>query len=155
MLATRNEEANIASCLKPVKDFADEIIVVDEESIDKTRQIAKKFGAKVYKVKHEPIFHKTKQKALDKAGGDWILQLDADERVTEPLANEIKKIINLPNNELQKRLLVRPERPRGVEGPRGIRESWTKKIRLFKRYQKLIEQNPLHSLFLIFSFSSH
>src|SRR3990172_1056786 len=62
VLATRNEETNIEACLDSVKNIADEIIVIDENSSDKTREIAKKFGAKVYKVKHEPIFHKTKQK---------------------------------------------------------------------------------------------
>ena len=70
VLATRNEEKNIKACLESVKDIADEIIVVDESSTDKTRDIVKKMGATVYKVKHEPIFHITKQKALDKATGD-------------------------------------------------------------------------------------
>lgn len=101
VLATRNEESNIGPCLESVKDIADEIIVVDESSTDKTREIAKRNGAKVYKVEHEPIFHITKQKALEKASGDWILQLDADERVTPPLAKEIKEVINLSGEELK------------------------------------------------------
>ena len=106
VLATRNEEVNIGHCLESVKQIADEIIVVDEDSSDKTREIAKKYGAKVYKVNHEPIFHKTKQKAIDKATGDWILQLDADERMSPELANEVKNVINLPQNDLEKRVLV-------------------------------------------------
>jgi len=93
VLATRNEEANIRRVIASVQDLADEIIVVDEGSTDKTRSIAKELGAKVFKVKHEPIFHKTKQKALAKAKGDWILQLDADEVVTSGLAEEIKSVL--------------------------------------------------------------
>jgi glycosyltransferase involved in cell wall biosynthesis len=94
VLATRNEEENIARCLESVKDIADEIIVVDEESSDKTRQIAEKLGAKVFTEPHHEIFHITKQRALDKAGGEWILQLDADEVVTPELAKDIQIVVD-------------------------------------------------------------
>lgn len=94
VLAVRNEEKNLGRCLESVKDIADEIVVVDEHSADKTREIAQKFGAKVYLESHHDIFHITKQKALDLATGDWIFQLDADEVVTNDLAKEIKKVLN-------------------------------------------------------------
>lgn len=136
VLATRNEEDNIGPCLESVQSIADEIIVVDESSTDKTREIAKRLGAKVYKVKHEPVFHKTKQKAIDKAMGDWIFQLDADERVTKNLALEIEKVVKSSNKELLSRVLCHPGRVRGVEGSREER----KKHRLFIRHQRLIEQ---------------
>lgn len=103
VLATRNEENNIADCIDSVKEIADEIIIFDEQSEDRTVEIAKRLGAKVYSVPHEPIFHKTKQKALDKASGDWILQLDADERVTPKLAKEIKEVIQLSDEEIKNR----------------------------------------------------
>lgn len=93
VLATYNEVANIADCLKSAKDLADEIIVVDGSSTDQTRQIAKKLGAKAFKVTNKPIFHFNKQLAVDKANGRWILQLDADERLTPELIAEIKTII--------------------------------------------------------------
>jgi len=93
VLATFNEQDNITACLKSVKGFADEIIIYDESSTDKTRDIAKKMGAKVFKVKHEPIFHITKNKAINKATGDWILQLDADERLTKEMKSEIGNIL--------------------------------------------------------------
>ncbi|HKB88314.1 MAG TPA: glycosyltransferase family 2 protein [Patescibacteria group bacterium] len=93
VLATRNEEENIARCLESVKDIADEIIIVDEYSTDKTRDIAEKLGARVYLEPHHGIFHITKQKALDKAKGDWILQLDADEVVTEKLSKDIIQVL--------------------------------------------------------------
>ena len=94
VLATFNEEDNIRACLDSIKGFADEIIVYDESSTDKTREIAEKMGAKVFKVEHEPIFHITKNKAINKASGDWILQLDADERLTKEMKQEIKDILS-------------------------------------------------------------
>lgn len=94
VLATRNEEENIARCLESVKSIASEIIIFDEYSTDKTREIAESFGAKVYFEPHHDIFHITKQKALEKAKGEWILQLDADEVVTPELAKEINEVVN-------------------------------------------------------------
>lgn len=93
-IATFNEEKNIGPCLETVKDWVDEIVVVDEASSDKTREIARKYGAKVIKTTHKPIFHISKQMAIDAATGEWILQLDADERVTLELRDEILKTIN-------------------------------------------------------------
>lgn len=114
VLATRNEEGNIGRCLESVKDIADEIIVVDEYSTDKTCEIAQKFGAKVFSEPHHEIFHITKEIALEKAAGDWILQLDADEVVTSELSKEIREVLN---------------------------ETYVyKKNNLFERHQKLIEQ---------------
>ncbi|MDQ7001559.1 MAG: glycosyltransferase family 2 protein [Ghiorsea sp.] len=95
VLATFNEENNIGDCLKTIKDWADEIIVVDGESTDRTVEIAKKHGAKVFITSNKPIFHINKQMAIDKAKGDWILQLDADERVTPELRDEILKITKI------------------------------------------------------------
>ena len=94
VLATRNEEENIKRCLESVKDIVSEIIIFDEYSTDSTREIAEKLGAKVYLEKHHDIFHITKQKALEKAKGEWILQLDADEVVSEELAEQVLAIIN-------------------------------------------------------------
>lgn len=100
-IATFNEEKNIADCLESVK-WADEIIVVDEKSSDKTVQIAKKFTKKIFSVGHgsnhslghDTMFHKTKQLALDKCSGNWILSIDADERVSPELRDEVIKTIN-------------------------------------------------------------
>ena len=93
VLATFNEEANIKTCLESVKGWVDEIIIVDEQSTDKTKEIAEGLGAKVYSEPHEQIFHITKNKAINKAKSTWILQLDADERVTEEMKKEIIGIL--------------------------------------------------------------
>jgi len=95
-IATHNEEKNIATCLKSVYDLADEIVLVDGESTDKTVDIAKKFGpkVKVFKTGNKAMFHINKQLSLEKATGEWILQLDADEVVSEELRREIGEITN-------------------------------------------------------------
>jgi glycosyltransferase involved in cell wall biosynthesis len=96
VLATFNEEENLSALLDSVKNLADEIIVVDGSSVDKTAEIARKYGAKVLMVRNLPNFHINKQKAIDLATKDWIFQLDADERVSKELADEIKA--KLTNN---------------------------------------------------------
>jgi glycosyltransferase involved in cell wall biosynthesis len=105
VLATRNEEKNIGTCLESVKSIADEIIIVDEESTDGTRDIAGGYGAKVFTEPHHDIFHVTKQVALGKATGMWILQLDADEVVTPGLSREITNVVKMTNTEIQARRL--------------------------------------------------
>ena len=118
VLATRNEEANLMRCLESAKRIADEIIVVDEYSSDRTREIAKKYGAKVYLEPHHEIFHITKQKALEKASGKWTLQLDADEVVTSELASQLKKVIN----------------------DQTVKITDKTKLKLFHRHQQLLER---------------
>jgi len=94
VLATYNEEKNLPACLESVQSFADEVIVVDGTSTDDTVAIAKRYGAKVTVTTNPLIFHINKQKAIDMAAKDWILQLDADERVTSELASEIQEVIH-------------------------------------------------------------
>lgn len=93
VLATYNEEENIKKCLDSIKDFADEIIVVDGESTDGTVDIAKKMGAKVILTTNKPMFHTNKQMAMDAATSDWVLQLDADEVADEELKKFIVKVL--------------------------------------------------------------
>lgn len=102
VLATYNEEQNIGPCLESVRKIADEVVVVDGSSNDKTRGIARSFGARVIKRKNYPVFHINKQRALEEARYEWILQLDADERVTAQLADEIKKVTRMSGTEIEK-----------------------------------------------------
>lgn len=90
IIITGNEEKNIRDCLKSVS-WADEIIVVDSESKDLTVNIAKEFTDKVFIHKWEG-FALQKSYALNLAKNEWILSLDADERVTPELADEIQNI---------------------------------------------------------------
>ena len=93
VVITLNEEKNLPRCLKSVKNIVDEIIVVDSGSKDKTIEVAKKFGAKVYLRKFDN-FANQKNFATLKASGDWILSLDADEKISSKLADEIHSLIS-------------------------------------------------------------
>lgn len=93
VLAVFNEERNLRGCLEAVKDLAWEIVLADGGSKDKTLDIAKEYKARIIRTNNPPIFHINKNKAIDAAKGDWILQLDADEIVTEELAKEIKQVV--------------------------------------------------------------
>lgn len=97
LIITKNEEDVIADCLDSVKDLADEIIVVDD-SIDKTAEIAEKLGAKVVKNSFEN-FSDQRNQALKYAKNDWIFYIDADERATPDFVREAKqKIKDAPDN---------------------------------------------------------
>ena len=89
-IITFNEEENILRTLASVKDIAYEIIVVDSGSTDRTVEIAKGFGAKVF-IEEWKGFAAQKNSALDKCTCDWILSLDADEEVSNELAEEIPR----------------------------------------------------------------
>lgn len=90
VIITFNEEKNIRAAIDSVA-WADEVVVVDSESTDRTREIANELGAKVI-VNKWPGFSKQKEFAMNKAANDWILSLDADERVTPELAKEIQQL---------------------------------------------------------------
>ena len=90
-LATFNEEKNIVDCIESLKLFADEIIVVDGSSSDRTAELAEKLGAIVIKTTNKPMFHINKNIAFKNCRGEWIFYIDADERVTGELAAELKE----------------------------------------------------------------
>lgn len=92
-IITKNEAHNIEACLNSVA-WADEIIVVDSGSTDGTVDICRKYTDKVV-VTGWPGYGEQKQRALEMATGEWVLSLDADERVTPPLKEEI--LSKLPN----------------------------------------------------------
>ena len=91
VVITKNEEANIQDCLRSVQ-WANELIVVDAESCDKTVKLARACGAKV-SVRPWPGFGLQKNFGMAQASSDWILILDADERVTEELGGEVRTCI--------------------------------------------------------------
>ncbi len=93
VILTKNEEKRIADCINSVSDWADEVIVVDDESTDNTREIAKSLGAKVF-VRKMDIEGRHRNWAYSKAKNDWVFSVDADERPTEELKQEIASVIN-------------------------------------------------------------
>lgn len=100
-IITKNEEDHIADCLKSARLVADEIIVLDSGSSDRTAEIAKEY-ADVVEVTDWPGFGIQKQRALEKATGDWVLSLDADERITPDLAREINHHLADPDADAYK-----------------------------------------------------
>ena len=95
ILITRNEAANIAACLESVA-WADEIVVVDSGSTDETPAICRRYTQNLT-VTDWPGFGPQKNRALDRATGDWVLSIDADERVTPELRAEIEQVLQAPD----------------------------------------------------------
>lgn len=93
ILITKNEVQNIKACLDSVH-FADEIIVVDNGSTDGTIELARAAGATVIVTDDWPGFGPQKSRALAAANGEWILSIDADERITPELEKEILQTIH-------------------------------------------------------------
>ena len=141
-LAVYNEEGSLGRCLASVKDIADEIVVVDGGSTDKTVSIAKKYKAVVITTTNPAMFHINKKKVLDASHGDWILQLDADEAVSKSLKEEILFV-------MESRLV-----PNGYFIPRHnyFLGDWLRKggqypdyvIRLFRRGSGKFPQKSVH-----------
>ena len=90
-MATFNEQENIVDCLKSLKHFADEIVVVDGSSSDQTAQLAAKLGAQVMITSNKSMFHINKNLAIANCQGDWIFLIDADERISHQLVEEIRQ----------------------------------------------------------------
>lgn len=93
IIITKNEASNIRACLESVA-WADEIIAVDSGSTDDTVSICKAMGAQVYVHADWPGFGQQKNRALSYATKDWVLSIDADERVTPELREELIQAMN-------------------------------------------------------------
>jgi glycosyltransferase involved in cell wall biosynthesis len=93
IIITKNEAGNIGDCLRSVA-FASELIVLDSGSTDDTVALAKAAGAQVHTTPDWPGFGPQKNRALNLATGDWVLSLDADERITPALKQQIENAIS-------------------------------------------------------------
>ncbi len=98
LIIARDEELMIAACISTVL-WCDEILVIDTGSVDKTAQIAERFGAKVIAFSH-PSFSRLREEALKRSNCDWVMYLDADERITPQLAKEIQVNIETQSAEI-------------------------------------------------------
>ncbi|MGY8903246.1 MAG: glycosyltransferase family 2 protein [Burkholderiales bacterium] len=149
VVITKNEAANLQACLASVS-FADELVVVDSGSTDGTLAIAQACGARVLQTADWPGFGPQKNRALDAAGGVWVLSIDADERVTPELAQEIVAIVSSVNMD---------GGPSAYEMPRLTRFcgqwihhcGWTpdRVLRLFKRGQARFSDDLVHERVLL------
>jgi glycosyltransferase involved in cell wall biosynthesis len=145
VVITKNEEANIERCLKSVQ-WADEIVVVDAESTDRTVEIARGLLAVVI-IRPWEGFAKQKEFAMQQAKHEWIFSIDADEEVTAELKEEILKTVRSEGT------------LNGYEVPRRsfFLGKWIKnggwypgyQLRLFKRSKARMNHRPVHEGFLI------
>lgn len=101
VVITKNEESDLPRCLRSVW-FADEIVVLDSGSTDRTVEIAREFTDKVFVSDDWPGFGPQKNRALSHATGDWVLSLDADEWVTAELAEEIQVVLQKSEKDVYK-----------------------------------------------------
>lgn len=93
VINTWNEEKNLPRAIASIKQLASEIVVVDMESTDKTKEVAKKLGAKVFNHHYVGYVEPARNFALEKAEGPWILILDADEEIPDKLGKQLKKTV--------------------------------------------------------------
>ncbi|MFI4923221.1 MAG: glycosyltransferase family 2 protein [Burkholderiales bacterium] len=145
IIITKNEEQNIRACLESVV-WADEIIVVDSGSSDNTVGICKNMGAQVH-VMDWPGFGPQKNRALNLSTGDWVLSLDADERVSSELRSEIQSAIANPVDAVA----FRVPRSSSYCG-RIMRHSgwWPDYVmRLFKRGHARFSDDPVHERLIV------
>jgi glycosyltransferase involved in cell wall biosynthesis len=92
VLIVYNEEKNLAACLDTVK-WADEIVVVDSHSTDRTEEIARRYTDAIFQKEYRGHIDK-KRHAVAKASHDWVFSIDADERATPSLVEEIKRVLS-------------------------------------------------------------
>ncbi len=99
-----NEEKNLHHSLSSSIDIADEVIVINPGSTDKTEEIARSYGKKVkiFQTDNPRNFLVNKVRAIEKAKGEWVLQLDADEELTPALKEEILRVIESKDSSLEK-----------------------------------------------------
>src|SRR3989344_779317 len=127
-IATYNEEQNIHYPLDSAYSLVDEVVLVDGGSTDKTVEKAKSYGKKVrvFSEDNPSMFHINKQKAIERARGEWILQLDADESLSPELKEEIKTLLN-PKSETRNPFTVNPFRM----NPKQYQNSYDKNSKHF------------------------
>lgn len=159
VISAFNEENNIKDCLQSVA-WADEVIVIDNSSIDKTVQIAKKHASKIYSQPNRKMLNTNKNYGFAKAKNDWILNLDADERVSDELRKEIQQLLSKDiyiDSRLPASPVGRRGNDRGISGfemPRKniIFGKWIKhgiwwpdyQIRLFKKEKGKFDCRHVH-----------
>ena len=139
----KNEEQRIERCINSVKNYVDEMIVVDTGSTDKTIDIVKKLGAKVFEIEWEDDFSKARNYAISKAKGNWIIFLDADEYVIEEdrkyIRNYVIEAINKNSEGIMVEMInVDSEKVQSIFRP----------VRIFKRSPKIQYTGKIHELVL-------
>ena len=159
-MIVKNEQKNLSELLPTIKEYVDEIIIVDTGSTDKTKEEAKKYTDKIFDFKWTEDFSEARNFSLTKSTKEWILILDADERITKKDLEKLKELTN------KKELIAYKFEQRNYsnkEKPIKWRESkednyeeskqykgWQYRgiIRLFKNDKRIKFEYPIHETVL-------
>lgn len=138
ILITKNAEKILEACLSAVKSIADEIIILDSGSEDNTLEIAKQFTSHVISTDW-PGFGIQKQRALDRATGDWVLSIDADEVLSDALQKEISEVVRRSDYDAFEinRIMIFAQKPVSCFGKEYC-------LRLFKRDKAYFSKDMVH-----------
>ncbi|MCE5264217.1 MAG: glycosyltransferase [Deltaproteobacteria bacterium] len=157
-MIVKNEEQHLVRCLKSIRDIVDEIIVVDTGSTDKTKEIARVFGARVFDFPWTGDFAAARNHSLAQATGHWILILDADEVLSPLDFKELKGIIGkkssspaayiIKTRNYVKNVGVIGWTPNGGRHPEEAGTGWvaSSKVRLFERSKDVYFSNRVHEV---------
>jgi len=145
-MIVKDEEEFLPTCLESVKDYVDEIIIVDTGSKDNTVKIAKQYNARIYHHPWENSFSKARNYSLSYATSDWILILDADEELERAEACKLKEVIS--DNEVNVIKLPVFYKPKG-----GANLSVSSSERIFRNYNNIHYEGIVHNA-LIYSGST-
>lgn len=146
IIIARDAEATIRRCIESVA-WADEVVMVEHGSIDRTAAIARELGAKVHQSADWPGYGQQKNRALERATGDWVFALDSDEWVTGELRAEIERMLASPGDNAGFRV---PRRSSFCG--RFMRHSgwWPDYVtRLFKRSAARFSPDPVHERVIV------
>jgi glycosyltransferase involved in cell wall biosynthesis len=156
-MIVKNEEENLAKCLRSVEPVVDEMIVVDTGSTDRTKEIAKVFGAKVFEFEWQDSFAEARNYSISKALGQWILVMDADEAISSKDYDKLARLVKDGKPATSGYLLItknyvsRPnvEGWRENDGTYAAEEAgmgWlpSQKVRLFPNDSRIRFENPVH-----------
>src|SRR5207249_480278 len=91
-MIVRDEEPRLPSCLESIAPYVDEIVVVDTGSTDRTREVARDWGARVYEMPWPDSFAAARNQSLELARGSWILRMDADDEITPAHGAHLKTL---------------------------------------------------------------
>jgi len=138
-MIVKNEEELLEDCLKSIRNWVDEIIIVDTGSTDKTVEIAESYGAKIYHQEWEGNFSKHRNYSLEQAMSDWIFIIDADERLCEEDIPKLQGLINSDNHSIVSINVY------SVYGDNQEMTTFLPSIRLFKRDMELRYQGIVHN----------
>jgi glycosyltransferase involved in cell wall biosynthesis len=139
-MIVRDEEHNLAACLESAADLFDEIVVVDTGSKDRTRDIARRFGARVFDFSWVDDFAAARNESLRHSTGDWIFWLDADERIDASNHAKIQRLfaeLGKEKKAFEMRCIHLPEQG-------SFLSAEAKCVRLFRHHPELRWQNRIH-----------